>query len=1009
VRGNHPLDLFVGRVMINLSKSAPRILALILFAFWITGGLWAQTGEVSLRGQVTDQSGAAVPGATVTLVGPDGASREAQTDGSEGRYIFRDLPPGMYTLRIHVAGFADFEKTGIVITPGRAQALDVRLVVIMEKQEVTVREEDTTKISVSPANNASALVLSGADDLESLSDDPTDLQADLQALAGPSAGPSRGSIFVNGFSGGNLPSKDSIREIRINQNPFSPEYDKLGYGRIEIFTKPGTERYHGTVDYNVGGDIWNSRNPYGSQKAPFLLRELAGGVGGPLAKHASFTVNFQRNSVDNGSIANGVMLDPVTLAIRPFDEILKTPQRFTRINPRVDYQLNDNNTLMVSYEVTNSNINDAGIGGFDVISRGYHSHYLDQAVQMTETAVLSRNINETRFQYFRTANQMTPNDFSPETQVLGSFRGGGSQIGQSADAQNNFELQNYTSMIRSAHTWRFGFRLRAQAEDSVARQNFNGTFTFAGGLAPELDANNQPVLDASGQPVLTQINSIERYRRTLLFQQLGLSPAQILALGGGARQFSIDTGIPQLSTHQMDVGVFGGDEWKVRPNITLNMGFRYETQTNIHDWRDFAPRIAVAWAPGGGAQNLRAKTVLRAGVGTFYDRFPLANTILAKRYNGAVQHQYVVVDPNFFPNVPASAAVAALAYDSIQEVSARMRGPYVIQSALSLERQLPANTALAITYTYSRGVYLFRSEDINAPLPGTFNPNVQGSGLFPLGVPGPVFRMESSGIYNQNQLIANINTRVNQGVSLFGFYVLNHAMSNTDGIGTFPANPYNPTGEYGPASTDVRHRVTVGGSINMMWSVRISPFVILQSGAPFDITAGDDLYGTTLFNARPGIAINPGAAGVIQTRYGLLDPNPSPGEQIIGRNYGRGPSQFRVNLRLSKAIGFGTEHGSTTAQGPSGGQSRGGATAEQASGRALGAIIGNPKTVHRYNLIFSVSAQNILNHNNPGPINGDITSPLFGLSNQIAGGPNGEGFFETANNRRLEMQTRFTF
>jgi len=459
----------------------------------------------------------------------------------------------------------------------------------------------------------------------------------------------------------------------------------------------------------------------------------------------------------------------------------------------------------------------------------------------------------------------------------------------------------------------------------------------------------------------------------------------------------------------MDLGVFAGDEWKVRANITLNLGFRYETQTNIHDWRDFAPRIAMAWAPGGGAQNLRAKTVLRAGVGTFYDRFPLADTILASRYNGAGQHQYVVVDPTFFPNVPAPAAVAALAHDSIQEVSAQLRGPYVIQSALSVERQLPANTALAITYTYSHGVHLFRSEDINAPLPGTFNLNVPGSGIFLLGFQGPVFRMESSGIYNQNQLIANINTRVNQGVSLFGFYVLNHAMSNTDGIGTFPSNPYNPTGEYGPASTDVRHRVTVGGSINMRWNVRISPFVIIQSGAPFDITAGDDLYGTTLFNERPGIATNPNAPGVIRTRYGLLDSNPSLGEQILGRNYGRGPALMRVNLRLAKAIGFGTEHGSTNAQGPSSGQSRGGASAEQASGRGLGSIIGNPKTVHRYNLIFSVSAQNLLNHNNPGPINGDITSPLFGLSNQIAGGPNGEGFFETANNRRLEMQTRFTF
>jgi hypothetical protein len=328
---------------------------------------------------------------------------------------------------------------------------------------------------------------------------------------------------------------------------------------------------------------------------------------------------------------------------------------------------------------------------------------------------------------------------------------------------------------------------------------------------------------------------------------------------------------------------------------------------------------------------------------------------------------------------------------------------------LSLERQLSANTSAAITYTYSHGIHLFRSEDINAPLPGTFNPNVPGRGVFPLGFAGPVFLMESSGIYNQNQLIANINTRLNQGVSLFGFYVLNRALSNTDGIGTFPSNPNNPTGEYGPASTDVRHRATVGGSINLRWSVRVSPFVIVQSGTPFDITAGDDLYGTTLFNERPGIATNPNQPGVISTRYGLLDPNPTPAEQIIGRNYGRGPALIRFNLRLSKAIGFGNENGTKTAQAQSSTPPRGGASAEQASGRGLGSIIGNPKTVHRYNVIFSVSAVNLLNHNNPGPIQGDITSPLFGQSNQIAGGPNGEGFFETANNRRLEMQMRFAF
>src|ERR1700730_531541 len=565
-------------------------------------------------------------------------------------------------------------------------------------------------------------------------------------------------------------------------------------------------------------------------------------------------------------------------------------------------------------------------------------------------------------------------------------------------------------MVRGTHSWKFGIRLRGQMDDSVTRQNFNGTFTFSGGLAPVLDANNQPVLDASGQPVLALAKSIERYRRTLVFQQLGLSPAEIRALGGGATQFSIDTGIPELSAHQMDVGVFAGDEWSVRPNLTLDLGFRYETQTNIHDWRDFAPRVAISWAPGGGAKKSRTKTVLRAGFGMFYDRFDLLNTIAAERYNGIVQHQYVVTSPDFFPNIPSAASLAGLGYQSTEEVSSRLRAPYVIQSAVTLERQLPANAAFALTYTNSHGVHLFRSEDINAPLPGTYNPNVPGSGTFPFGHPGPVFRMESSGIYNQNQIVANVSTRLNRGVSLFGFYVFNHAMSSTDGINTVLANPYNFTGEYGPAATDVRHRVTLGGSINTKWNLRVSPFVIVQSGAPFDITTGSDLYGTTLFNSRPGIATDPSKPGVIQTSYGLLDPNPSPEERILGRNYGRGPGQIRVNLRVSKAIGFGSETKGKGSAEQRPAASAGGATAAQAaSGRGLGGIIGNPKSGRRYNMIISMSVQNLLNHTNPGPITGDITSPLFGFANRIAGGPNGEGFFETANNRRLEAQIRFTF
>jgi hypothetical protein len=967
----------------------------------------AYTQTATLHGTVTDPSGAAVPGAKVTLSGA-GTAKSANSDRL-GAYVFTGLALGDYTVQAAAQGLALPAPEKLTLQAGD-RALNLALEVSAMSEKVTVRENAAPTVSVDSSSNASALVLKGSD-LDALSDDPDDLAADLQALAGPSAGPNGGSIFVDGFSGGELPPKESIREIRINANPFAPEYDKLGYGKIEIFTKPGSDKYRGQVDYNFAKDFWNSRNPYAPVKAPFQLDEFEGNAGGPLGKRASFTVDAQRNMVDNGSVTNAVTLNPSTLAPETFAGFSIVHGRYTKVSPRVDYQLSPNHTLMVRYGVTHSDVPDNGVGGFDLASRSTHTQFTNQTVQIAETAVLGSAVNETRFQFYRSATEALANSASPEIQVLGSFNGGGSQNGRSFDTQNSYELQNYTSMLHGAHALRFGVRLRAQTDDSVSPQNFTGVFTFGGGaLEPVLNAQNQPVLDASGQPELALISSIERYRRTLLFQQMGYSPTQIRNLGGGATQFSINAGTAELAVHQMDAGLFAGDEWRVRPNVTLSLGLRYELQTNIHDWRDISPRIAVAWAPGATGKG-RSKTVLRGGFGIFYDRFSLGNTLTADRFNGLVQQQYVVTNPDFFPNAPLAASLGgAQSTQVVYETSSRLRAPYIVQSAATIERQLPANTTLAVTYTSSHGVHLLRSEDINAPLPGTYVPDLTNSGVFPLGHPGPVFLMESPGIYNQNQMIANVNTKLNAGISMFGFYTLNYARSNTDGIGTSPANPYNWSGEYGPASTDVRYRVTVGGSISLKWSIRISPFLVAQTGAPFDITAGNDLYGTTLFNGRPGINAPAGKAGLIPTAYGVLDPNPSPGEALLSRNYGRAPGQISMNLRVAKVIGFGRQKGEGKAANSAAAPASGGmAVAPQAGGRGLGSLIGPPTTSHRYNLSIGLSIRNLLNHTNPGAITGNITSPYFGFANQVAGGPNGEGFYENANNRRLESQIRFTF
>ena len=999
-------------------------------SFWVAATLialpaFAQT--VNLRGQVTDESGAVVPGSTVSLEGPRGLSR-ATVSASDGSYSFTGLQPGSYTVGASAPGLALRQSAKTTLTAG-TQTLNLLLNVVAETQAVTVEESGAPAVSTDSASNASALVLQGAD-LDALSDNLDDLAADLQALAGPAAGPNGGSLYVDGFSGGDLPPKEAIREVRVNQNPFSPEYDRLGYGRIDILTKPGTDKFRGSVGYNFANDKWNSRNAYAAEKAPFHLNELSGTLSGSLNKRASFNLNLIREWVDNGNVVNGFILQPRSLDAIAFSDTPVAGLRRTGFTPRIDYQLSTNHTLTVRYSYNRDIVRDAGTGSLNLVSRGYHYNAPNQTVQITETSVLgARVVNETRFQYYRPETVSQANSVGYAVQVLGAFNGGGNPLGRTTDTQNTYEFQNNTSILRGAHALRFGVRLRDVSDTNTSPQNYNGTFTFGGGLAPELDANNNPILDGSGEFVLTDISSIESYRRTLLFQQLGLSPFQIRQLGGGATQFTVNAGNPVISGSQFDLGAFIGDDWKAKPNLTLSLGLRYETQTNIHDWRDIAPRIGLAWAPGGASGKSRPMSVIRAGFGMFYDRFSLANVLTAERYNGVVQQQYVISNPDFFPFVPpVSALPGPVAPSTVQEISSTLRAPYLMQSAVGFERQIPFNTTIAITYANTHGLHLLRSQDINAPLPGTFNPSVPGSGLFPLGRPGVVALMESAGLYNQNQFIVNVNSKVNRNISLTGSYMYNRAMSNTDGLGTLPANPYSMLGEYGPASTDIHHRVSLAGTITAKWGIRFNPLLNANTGPPFDITAGQDLYGDTLFNGRPGIVTDATKPGVIATPYGLLDPNPTPTEKLLPRNFGRGPGQIMLNMRVGRTFAFGAarEGGRTTTNagggGPDGGGPGGpgrGAPASPFSIGGGGQGGGGGSSGRRYSLTISMQIRNITNHNNPGPIIGNITSPLFGQANQPAGfgfgqanqptGSGGSVFSESANNRRLEFQTRFNF
>src|SRR5271167_4456210 len=257
---------------------------------------WAQTGGGIIRGQVTDPSNASVAGATVLLTTPTGASMDTTTN-KDGVFEFKDLAPGKYQLKAVAQGFALFTKADVIVTAGQVTRANITLQIEVQEQKVEV-QSTTTQVDVNPANNANSITLQGKD-LDALSDDPDEMESELQALAGPSAGPNGGQIYIDGFTAGQLPPKASIREIRINQNPFSPEYDKLGYGRIEIFTKPGTDKYHGQFMVLGNTDAFNARNPFeilpaGVSPPGYNSEQYSGNIGGPLNEKTSFYFTIDR-------------------------------------------------------------------------------------------------------------------------------------------------------------------------------------------------------------------------------------------------------------------------------------------------------------------------------------------------------------------------------------------------------------------------------------------------------------------------------------------------------------------------------------------------------------------------------------------------------------------------------------------------------------------------------------------------------------------------------------------
>ena len=979
--------------------------SLFWMALFVCAASFAQTPSGSLSGHVIDQTGAVIPQATVTATAADGKLTTATTDQA-GAFAIHGLPPGTYSVAASAQGFAPFKKDGVTIAAGQTQALSLALQIQTQAEKVEVKAEQGTQLDVSSSSSAGSLVIKGKD-LEALSDDPDELSSELQALAGPSAGPNGGQIYIDGFTGGQLPPKSAIREIRVNQNPFSAQYDKLGYGRIEIFTKPGSDKFHGQFMFNDNNAILNSRNPYVPTKPDYNSEVFDGNFGGPLGKKASFFIDAQRRNTSEFSAINATILDSSFNPMQ-LQESIANPRTRTNFSPRLDYQISTNNTLTARYQIEHETNENGGLGTFSLPSQAYDVTSTEQTLQISDSQILSPKIvNETRFQFQRENDHQLPFSTAIAVQVQGAFSGGGSTAGTSRTIQNDYELQNYTSIAHGNHFLKFGGRFRALTTSNSSDPSFNGSFVFS--------------------PVFTGGTPIDALT---VYASASQNPSQCVS-GPGYNaafcpsQFSITIGTPLVRVNWFDAGLYAEDEWRIRPNLSLTYGLRFESQNDIHDHADFAPRLGIAWGLGDG--KTPPKTVLRGGFGIFYDRFGYNLIQQAERLNGVTQQSIVVRNPQFYTTdptmLPSFTALQALssASPTIYQIDPNARAPYTMQAAASVERQVTKAATVSVTYLNSRGEHALYVRNINAPItPGGPPPNPTA---------GNIYQYDSEGIFRQNQLIANVRVSVGKKVSLFGFYTLGYANSNVSSGGgggfgsgltssaSFLSNQYDPNADYGRAAFDVRHRAFIGGSVEVPYGFRLAPFIIINSGQPYNITTGTDLNSDSIFNDRPVLlnATTCGTVSVSGTNYctplgTFAAALPTSGQTVLPVNYETGPGSATFNLRLSKTIGFGKEaKGAGGTQGPGGpGGPRGGFPGGGLGGRGLGGGGGNPfgggATNHRYNVTFSVSGRNIFNTIAPSSPIGNLSSPFFAQSIAL-GGP----FSSASSNRRLDLQVMFAF
>ncbi|HYE86416.1 MAG TPA: carboxypeptidase regulatory-like domain-containing protein [Vicinamibacterales bacterium] len=837
---------------------------------------------------VVDTTGAVLPGATVTVSGIDAANKAATLEpvqaAADGTATVAKLAPGRYSVKAEFAGFETRTLPDVRVRNGNNKQV---LMLPIESHKETVQVgQDKQAAAADPRGSSFGTTLT-REQLDALSDDPETLRQQLQEMAGPGA-----VIKIDSFEGGALPSKSQIRSIRISRDQFAAEHHAAGGVNIEIITQPGMGPIRMNFGYRMVGDTFTGRSPFTPTRGPESSRNMFVGTNGTLVKNkASFSVFFNDNRQAQTPNINVALGNGRTRA-----EALATRQRTDgfNINGNVDYAVTVDQTLRfgIGYNVFNNR--NLGIGQWDEEERAYDRDNANGNLRIQQIGPFGRRgFLRTRFGFNWNDSENRSIVEAPTIRVQENFTSGGAQV-RGGQHSRTVVLASDLDYVRGNHTWRTGVQLDAARWRSNDHTNYLGTYTF---------------------------ESLQAYNE------------------GRPRSYTRRIGDPNLNYHNVQGAIYVQDDLRVRRNLTLSAGLRYEAQTHVKDFNNLMPRTGVTWSPG-----TAGTTTLRASWGIFHDWLSTSTYEQTLRVDGFRQQEIDIPFPQF-PVLPELALTAAPVNRYV--LSDEVALPRSTRVSLGVDRRYKTLQASA-TYAYTRGGAVARGLNLNAPV----------NGIRPDPRFGNVIEVVSDASSRLHQLQTNLT--VNQGalfplpksaprigfkrVTLFLNYTLARNRNNTDGA--FSVAPLGDQAfEWGPANNDVRNRFNVNLNNQIVKNLTVGVNVNASSGTPYTLRTGFDENGDLIYNDRP--------AGV-------------------GRNTERAAGHFNINMN----VGYGWTFGP-----PAGGPAPVGVFIGGAGAAPEVRSFDQPA---RYRIGIFVQAQNLTNHANYTGYSGVMTSHFFRQATSVA-------------------------